>query len=466
MPSRADFDLRRWPLAVRLTAFLVIAMGAILLAVAWLMDDQLERQLHEQDEVELAHAIATQSDIVRMMQSTPPSQAWPRVWVEHMQPRADMSIRILAPDGRVYTETPGMKAPQSAFAPVPGRRYIRWKPEGDTEARYVVTTGHVQVRPGEIWTIQAAEDLSERHGLLEVFHARLRIVMLGALAAALLAGWWLVRRGLAPLRTMSAEIDRVGIERLHARIGTHPWPSDLQSLADNFDAMLSRLEAAFEQLSRFSSDLAHEFRSPITNLVAAASVTLARERSSADYKETLQVMVAEGERLSRMVTSMLFLARADNARQALSMEPVSIESEFARLVDAFEAVAEERGIELSASGSGRLMADPILVRRALTNLVTNALAHTPRGGRIALEARQTAEGTSLSVRDSGTGIAAHHLPRIFDRFYRVDAARSSSESTGLGLALVKSIVELHGGRVHVESAPGQGAVFALEFPTR
>ncbi|MDP9123463.1 MAG: ATP-binding protein, partial [Pseudomonadota bacterium] len=157
-------------------------------------------------------------------------------------------------------------------------------------------------------------------------------------------------------------------------------------------------------------------------------------------------------------------ARADNARQALSIEPVSIAQEFARIVDAFEVVAEDGGVGLAAHGDGVVLADAMLLRRALTNLVSNALAHTPRGGRIELGAQADERGLALSVRDTGVGIAAEHLPKLFDRFYRVDAARSSAESTGLGLAVVKSIAELHGASVHVESVVGQGSVFSILFP--
>jgi two-component system heavy metal sensor histidine kinase CusS len=184
----------------------------------------------------------------------------------------------------------------------------------------------------------------------------------------------------------------------------------------------------------------------------------------AEYQETLAIVVNEGERLSRMVTAMLFLARADNAQQAMILEPVSVGDEFARIVDAFEAVADEGSVRLEASGGGTVMADAILLRRALTNLMSNALAHTPRGGRVQLEANTDARGVDITVRDTGCGIAAEHLTRIFDRFYRVDPARSSAESTGLGLALVKSIAELHGATMTVDSSVGGGSAFTMHFP--
>ncbi len=458
-------DPRRWSIATRLTLFLTVAMGAILLAVAWLMDDQLEHQLHEKDEFELAHTVDIQKDVVRLIQAAPSQDAWTRVWLDHMQPKLDVSVRILDAAGTPVTQSPRMSVPVEAFVKPPGaHRYFLWRPAHDDEARYLLTVATVPVADKGTWTIQAAEDLGERHELLEQFHRRLRIVILGAGLAALLVGAFLVRRGLSPLRDLSAQLDAISVDRLDIRIGSQPWPSDLQDLARNFDAMMIRLQAAFEQLSQFSSDLAHEFRSPITNLVAAAGVMLGRERSVGEYQETLAIVVNEGERLSRMVTAMLFLARADNAQQAMNLEPVSVDEELARLVDAFDAVADEGGVALEATGHGSVMADAILLRRALTNLLSNALAHTPRGGRVQLEASTDEHGVDITIRDTGCGIAEEHLSKIFDRFYRVDPARSSAESTGLGLAVVKSIAELHGATMTVKSIIGIGSTFTMRFP--
>ncbi len=462
---RPVIDPVRWSIATRLTLFLTVAMGAILVAVAWLMDGQLEHQLHEKDEIELAHAIEIQQDIVRLIQPARGQDAWVPVWVAHMQARPDVSVRILDPDGRLVTQSPRMKVPPQAFARPPGaHRFFQWRPGHDDESRYLLAVATVPLGANGTWTIQAAEDLSERDELLERFHQRLQVVVLGAGLVALLVGFLLVRRGLSPLRALSARLDTISIDRLDIRIGTQPWPSDLQDLARNFDAMMIRLQAAFEQLSQFSSDLAHEFRSPITNLVAAASVMLARERSADEYQETLAIVVDEGERLSRMVSAMLFLARADNAQQAMSLEPVSVGDEFTRIVDAFEAVADDGAIRLEATGQATVMADAILLRRALTNLVSNALAHTARGGRVRLDVATDGDGVEITVRDTGCGIAPEHLARIFDRFYRVDAARTSAESTGLGLAVVKSIAELHGATIRVDSTVGEGSAFTMRFP--
>jgi two-component system heavy metal sensor histidine kinase CusS len=176
------------------------------------------------------------------------------------------------------------------------------------------------------------------------------------------------------------------------------------------------------------------------------------------------VVVEEGERLSRMISAMLFLARADNAQQAMHRERLSARDELDKVAEFFDALAESQQINLTVTGDGTLFADPLLVRRALSNLIANALRYTPSGGIVRLAANQRAGALCLSVRDSGSGIEARYLPQLFDRFFRADAARSGSESSGLGLAVVRSIMELHGGTVEVDSRLGEGAFFTLVFP--
>jgi two-component system heavy metal sensor histidine kinase CusS len=162
---------------------------------------------------------------------------------------------------------------------------------------------------------------------------------------------------------------------------------------------------------------------------------------------------------------MLFLARADNAGQHLHLERVALADEFRKLVDFYEIAADEQGVTLLAQGEGELVVDPMLLRRALSNLLANALRYTPRGGIVRLSAVRERGAVAIAVNDDGKGIAAEHLPFLFDRFYRADAARSSADSTGLGLAVVRSIAELHGGKAEVASSLGKGSTFTLRFPT-
>jgi two-component system heavy metal sensor histidine kinase CusS len=488
---RRAADPRRWPLTLRLTLFFSCAVAAILFAVCSLLYARLKHELRQQDETELVRAVSIESDVVRSLERERPGGVWREEWGEYNERMGGVVFRVLTPAGAEH----GMQAPaghRHAGAPMPVPRaafpppwkmaaagpaaaavapvFARWR--GGAGAadgpRYLLTAAAVETGPGQVWVVQAALDRGHSHRILDGYWTTLSLALAAAVLASGGLGLAIARHGLAPLRAVSAEIGRTRADQLHARIGARPWPSDLQLLANSFDAMLARLQASFEQLSRFSSDLAHEFRSPINNLVAAASVTLARERGGDDYRETLAVIVDEGERLSRMVSSMLFIARADNAQQAMHCAPLSAQQEFVRLAEFFDAALEDAQVSLRSGGDPGLTvhADALLLRRALSNLISNALRHTPPGGAIALQARALDGGrrVELSVRDSGCGIAAAHLPHLFERFYRIDGARAGGESTGLGLALVKSIAELHGGHVTVDSAPGQGARFAIVLP--
>lgn len=457
-------DPRRWSLTLRLTVFFSLAIAAILVAVSAMMYGELVHQLHEKQETEIRDALRIEREILERQARQRVPDAWQHEWGEQVEDGKRFAWRLWS-NGRMVAKSRHMATPDHGYGSAsPRGSFARLAVVTDGRARHLLLLAQRSEEGGSVWIMHGALDVSDDEQVLERYLLKLS----GALAAAIVlsgvVGWALARRGLAPVRAMSAMIDRISAEKLHARVAGEILPADLRALALSFDDMLARLEASFEQLARFSSDLAHEFRSPINNLVAAASVTLTRARSADEYQETLEVIVEEGGRLSRMVSSMLFLARADNAKQWIDPEPLSTAVEFAKLRDFFDAVAEDCGVSISAAGDFAILADPLLLRRAMSNLIANALRYTPRGGAIALAARRSDTGVILSVADNGSGIAAAHLPFLFDRFYRADAARSSSDSTGLGLAVVRSIVELHGGTVAVESAVGRGSCFTLSFP--
>jgi two-component system heavy metal sensor histidine kinase CusS len=458
------FDARRWSLTSRLGVFFGVAITVIVVGVSLMMYAELMHQLHEKEEAELKSAMTIQLEVLESLAKRIPSTQWQHEWDEQQEHSRLFTWQLLAADG---TRVSGSAA--DAVAPPAGLRLNKFRslreqaPGSRSLLLLKVDAGHHQ-SPGSM--LVGVLDVSKDETVLTRYRAKLLAVVVLAVLLSAALGYLLARRGLAPLRAISADIGRVDAERLHARIAHDGWPAELHQLALTFDAMMARLEGSFEQLSRFSSDLAHEFRSPINNLVAAASVTLRRARDPAEYEKTLEIVVEEGNRLSRMVTSMLFLARADNAKQAVAFEQVSTRVEFQKLIDFFELMADEQGVALTAHGDCTLRADPLLLRQALSNLVANALRYTARGGAISLAARDQGRMVAICVGDSGCGIAAEHLPLLFDRFYRADAARSSQESTGLGLALVRSIAELHGGSVLVTSTPGEGSQFTVLIPKR
>jgi two-component system heavy metal sensor histidine kinase CusS len=357
--------------------------------------------------------------------------------------------------------------PTRAFATADtnGLNEGEWRSSG--AGRFVIASDLVpspQVAT-ERWRIQGAFDVSTDEDLLARYRFDIGAVLLVGLLVAATIAVVITRRGLRPLANITRATERIRAQQLQERIRSGPWPSELVSLAAAFDQMLDRLQESFERLSQFSADLAHELRSPINNLLGEAQVALSQERSAAEYARVLHSALEEHGRLARMIDSMLFLAQADQARAAPSLASLDAGAELRKVAEFYQALADEQGVELVCTGRCEILADPLLLRRALSNLLSNALKHTPRGGRVTLHAADILpDERSLSVIDTGSGIAAEHLPKIADRFYRVDPSRANSQAgAGLGLAIVKSIMELHDGRLRVDSAVGRGTVATLVF---
>lgn len=289
-------------------------------------------------------------------------------------------------------------------------------------------------------------------------------VGLSALATALL-GAWAVRTGLRPLRRMAEVAAGVSADSLTTRLAEDPVPPELAELTRAFNAMLGRLDDAFQRLSAFSSDIAHELRTPLSNLLTQTQVTLAQPRDGDTYREALHANLEELQHLAQMVNDMLFLAKAEHGLLATRLEPLQLGDELDALAEFFAPLAEDGQVTLSRQGDGRLPADRALLRRALSNLIDNALRFTPPGGHIRLSVQREAAGVRLEVANDGAPIPAELLPRLFDRFFRADPARreGQAEHAGLGLAITRSIVHAHGGSIRCESAGGWTR-FVLEFP--
>jgi two-component system heavy metal sensor histidine kinase CusS len=250
---------------------------------------------------------------------------------------------------------------------------------------------------------------------------------------------------------------------LKERIGSTGWPRELQPLAIAFDQMLKRLDDSFTRLSQFSADLAHELRTPIANMLGEAQVALTRDRSAAEYRETIESTVAECERLSRIVDNLLFVARVDAAREPIARKRFDARAAVEKIAAFYQTVADDHHVTISCTGDGQIYADPDLFERAVGNLLDNALRFTAEHGFIRVGLVRHNGDFEVAVSDNGSGIAAEHLPRVFDRFYRAESSRGS-DGAGLGLALVKSIVDLHGGSATIQSELNHGTTVVLRFP--
>jgi len=248
---------------------------------------------------------------------------------------------------------------------------------------------------------------------------------------------------------------------------TPPWPKELAGLVAVFNAMLDRLEEAFGRLSRFSADLAHELRTPLGNLIGEIEVSLRRPRTAEEYRAAMESNLEECRRLSALIEDLLFLARAEHAEVTLHREHVNARDICKRAISRSTAAASARGVRVSIEGDAGIKADPILLSQAITNLLDNAVRHSPDGAEVRIRLRQDDDSAAtIAVHNGGPPIAAEHLSRLFDRFYRIDPARShgAGQGTGLGLSIVQSIMALHGGTVTIQSAEGSGTTATLFLP--
>jgi two-component system heavy metal sensor histidine kinase CusS len=244
-------------------------------------------------------------------------------------------------------------------------------------------------------------------------------------------------------------------------------PRELSALAVSFNEMLRRVDDAFHRLANFNADIAHELRTPITNLMTQTQVALSRARTIDEYREILYSNMEEYERMAQMVGDMLFLAQADNGACKREAKQLDLAAEVHALFDYYEGWADERGVSLAVEGSVNVAGDRLLLQRALANLLSNAIRHTPAGGAVRVMLSESTDGTvSIVVENPGAQIPPDALPKLFDRFYRVDPSRQrSGEGAGLGLAIVKSIVEAHGGKIEAVSTAGSTR-FQITIPPR
>ena len=386
--------------------------------------------------------------------------------------RATFLVRVLDPAGVTIAETSGMTTllPASTFPPaasteiaVPTEYHSAGKLFALT-ARYARKDGESDaVTNGQVFTIQVAQDRSSDERFATRFGFLVAAVLaLGILAAALIART-IAHRGLRPLGEMKRSLGKVSPPDFSDRIDPARWPPELRPLATAFDDMLKRLDDSFTRLSQFSADLAHELRTPIANMLGEAQVALMHDRTSAEYREIIESTIGECERLAAIVDNLLFVARVDAAREPIVRKWFDARATVEKIAAFYHTIADDHYVAIRCKGEGQIYADPVLFERALGNLLDNALRFTPENGSIQITLSEHNADVEVAVSDNGCGIAPEHLPRVFDRFYRAESSRGS-DGAGLGLALVKSIVDLHGGSARIQSEVGRGTTVTLSFP--
>ena len=336
----------------------------------------------------------------------------------------------------------------------------------DAQGRHFLTASRlITLKNGSHVSVLLSMDNANDDALLSAYLQSTVIALPLLLLLIGLSAWAVVQRGLAPLREFRKVAARISTQDLDHRLSVDNMPQELSELAHGINFMLHRLDSGVQQLSQFSDDLAHELRSPITNLMGKAQVTLSRERPNEEYRAALESCIEELGRVNRIVSDMLFLAQVRDPAAGVLLEPVCMEDEALKVVELFSLSAEEKRISLNVTGNGRTLGDRLMIQRAISNLLSNAIRHCPAGEAISVIIEHRANLVSIRVSNPGAGIEAQHLPHVFDRFYRVDNSRTRSQGgTGLGLAIVRSIMSLHQGSAEVQSTPGGLTVFRLSFP--
>ena len=457
-------------LTARLTVGFVALLAAAHIGICIYLDYALQTEFLGEDRRELGSQAQFVRHVVAERRSLREVQADPRLLeAKALHARLDFALRDA--QGRMVESSynAGWLIDAGASAtPVSGRISdpLRTVVRDERVWRVLLSEASLGDEPRTPVAVVVGVDVTEREDFARRYRSRLAIAAVVAVAAAALVGLPLVRTALAPLNLMARRAGAISAARLGERLPEDGVPPELQGLSAAFNQTLEHLEDSFRRLSQFSSDLAHDLRTPIGNLMGEAQVALRRARTAEEYQAVLASAVEEYERLNRMIEDMLFLARADNAQAALHRAALEVGAEVDRVAEYYEGLLAERGVALKLQGKAALWADPDLLRRALSNLVSNAIVHTPAGGEIEVALAQDEDGSvRIEVSNPGPGIPAQALPHVFDRFFRVDAARGGSENgSGLGLAIVQSIMRLHGGSATAYSVPGECTTFVLDFP--
>lgn len=448
--------MMRQSITVRLIVMFAIAALVTFALIGAALYHVLDRELtrHEQDELRinlqnLQYSIERTGTMDRWarvqakMDTLTPADGSVRFWVLSDEPRyeygrglAEIEHMNREPDGRGSILMPRKKYPIHtlstsipAFEDRPAMRLI----VGVDSASYART--------------------------LDIFLTALAVLSLSAVLGVMLIGYWIARVGLQPLVQLSKEAQALRPKSLSQRLNVTKLPPELSALAAAFNGALGRQQDAYRQLESFNADVAHELRTPLTNLIGGTQVALSRQRTAAQFEETLQSNLEELERVRSIINDMLFLARADQGEAATGLVRTPIAQEVRKTTEFFEFVLDDMDAMVSIEGdiAAEAMIETALFRRAVSNLLQNAIEHSSAGARLLVTIRQQLTSIWVTVSNPGEPIAPGHLPRLFDRFYRIDAARQPQgehHGHGLGLAIVKAVASMHGGSVTASCAEG------------
>lgn len=435
-------------LTARLALLYALSTVLILVASSFYLLRAIEDHFVEQDLAELRGKLELTSRLLARAQSERQLEFLPHHLDDALVGHHQLTLALFENGARVYTHGdavfPAALLAQAGGSPAQARLQT-WR--ADRSPLRGLALRSAAAHGGAEYVLAVAVDTEHHREFIDNFKLALWIVLGLAVVIALLLGWAVARVGLAPLRQTARLAGEITAESLDTRLPGDRVPPELADLTLSFNAMLDRLRDSIDRLSSFAADLAHEMRTPVSNLMMQTQVMLAQARTAEEYREVLASNLEEYERLARTIGDMLFLAKADNGLIVPSREEIDLAGEVTELFDFYEALAEDKAVELALDGAARASGDRLMLRRALSNLISNAIRYTPRGSTVRV--RLSASDRQAVVRiENPCAVPPDRPERLFDRFYRADPARrETSEGAGLGLAITRSIVRAHGGEV-------------------
>jgi len=451
-------------LTLRLTLLFSAVATVVFLAFGWIIGRAIENHFVSEDASELKIILQavdqslvdpkSQNNLVRI------KQRYDDILVGHH----GALLHITDASGKTLYSSPKLDL---SLIPLPPPEQLlqgsiqQWN---DSKQNYRILIQQVAGQNNGPYTVMISVAIDFHLHFLKEFRRTLWLMVVSGVVVMGLMGWIAVRQGHRPLHHIVDQISRISANQLNTRLSPDTVPAELTELAVSFNELLQRMEEAFIRLSNFSADIAHELRTPVTNLMTQTQVALSQARGAAEYQEILYSNMEEYERIAQMISDMLFLAKADNGLNPPNAVDIDFESEVRNLFDYYEAWAEECHVSLALEGNAHVKGDRLMLRRALSNLLSNAIRHTPADNCVTVKLNRDENQVLIVVQNPGTPVPTEHLSKLFDRFYRIDPSRQrSGEGAGLGLAIVKSIVEAHGGKI-VATSNETGTLFRISLP--
>lgn len=454
----------------RLASLFALATLLVLATIGYFLSRSVESHLAEMDWTEIYGKWQLTGNLVQHIRTPADRQALPQLLQSALVGHPYLFVAINTPSGESLFASRHFSFPAQHTTLPAGSQpqfpaMLTWQRNGNIFRGIAAQVASAESGAPR-YTIRIAVQTEEHRRFLVHFHHMLLLALLFGMSAAAALGWFIAYRGLLPIRHMAAVTGKISASQLAERLAVESVPQELRTLAIAFNDMLARLENAFQRLTDFSADIAHELRTPINNLIIQSQVALSKSRSNEEYRDTLASNLEEFDRLARMISDMLFLAKADNGLMTAAQDDVDLNVEVEHLLEYFSPVIEEQGVSITVNGTGRVLGDRIMLQRALANLLSNAITHTPSGGEIKVTLTQQTDQLKISIQNPGPGIPPEQLDRIFDRFYRLDPSRSASpDGAGLGLAITESIIRAHKGHISASSSHGL-TTFTVSLPIR